>query len=55
MTPHVSLENFLGSGKTSYVVQGSDFPFAADLNRKQPEIERVRVIGIGGRPCCPDA
>lgn len=35
-----------------YVVQGSDFPFAADLIAKQPHIVS-ELIGIGGRPCLP--
>ncbi|MCR9239466.1 MAG: LuxR C-terminal-related transcriptional regulator [Alphaproteobacteria bacterium] len=35
-----------------YVVQGSDFPFAADLIAKQPDIVS-ELIGIGGRPCLP--
>jgi len=36
-----------------YVVQGSDFPFAADLIAKQPD-SVSELIGIGGRPCLPD-
>lgn len=35
-----------------YVVQGSDFPFAADLIAKRPDIVS-ELIGIGGRPCLP--
>lgn len=35
-----------------YVVQGSDFPFAADLIAKQPDSVSA-LIGIGGRPCLP--
>lgn len=35
-----------------YVVQGSDFPFAADLIAKHPDIVS-ELIGIGARPCLP--
>lgn len=35
-----------------YVVQGSDFPFAADLISKHPELVS-ELISIGGRPCLP--
>ncbi|MEP5153074.1 LuxR C-terminal-related transcriptional regulator [Planktotalea sp.] len=42
----------LGISKLPYAVHGSDFPFAADLAAKHPELIS-EVIGIGARPCLP--
>ena len=48
----VFLLKSLGIERLPYAVQGSDFPFAADLIWKQPELVS-ELIGIGGRPCLP--
>ena len=42
----------LGIAQLPYAVQGSDFPFAADLISKHPE-QVTELISIGGRPCLP--
>ncbi|MFK7877574.1 MAG: LuxR C-terminal-related transcriptional regulator [Paracoccaceae bacterium] len=48
----VFLLKSLGISKIPYAVQGSDFPFAADLVAKYPDLI-TEVIGIGARPCLP--
>lgn len=48
----VFLLKSLGISRLPYAVQGSDFPFAADLISKHPELVS-ELIGIGGRPCLP--
>lgn len=42
----------LGLSKLPYAIHGSDFPFAADLIAKHPDLI-TEVIGIGARPCLP--
>lgn len=49
----IFLLNSLGIAKIPYAVHGSDFPFAADLIAKQPDIVS-ELIGIGAQPCLPD-
>lgn len=48
----VFLLESLNIRRIPYVVQGSDFPFAADLIAKHPDIV-PELIGIGARPCLP--
>ena len=48
----VFLLKSLGIARLPYAVQGSDFPFAADLISKHPKLVS-ELIGIGGRPCLP--
>jgi len=43
----------LGISRVPYVVQGTDFPFAADLIAHHPDLIS-EVIGVGARPCLPD-
>lgn len=42
----------LGITRLPYAVQGSDFPFAADLIANHPQFVS-ELIGIGARPCLP--
>ncbi|MEE9429113.1 MAG: LuxR C-terminal-related transcriptional regulator [Paracoccaceae bacterium] len=48
----VFLLESLKISRLPYVVQGTDFPFAADLIAKRPDIVS-ELIGIGARPCMP--
>lgn len=48
----VLLLESLGVSRLPYVVQGSDFPFAADLIAHRRDIVS-ELIGIGARPCLP--
>lgn len=49
----MQLLQFLKISKLPYVVQGSDFPFAADMIANQTGVI-TELIGIGARPCLPD-
>lgn len=42
----------LGLSRLPYAVQGTDFPLAADLATRHPDLIS-EIIGIGGRPCLP--
>lgn len=42
----------LGIAHLPYAIHGSDFPLAADLTAKNPDIIS-EIIGIGARPCLP--
>lgn len=48
----VSVLESLGIMRLPYAVQGSDFPFAADMIAHRPGVI-TELIGIGGRPCLP--
>lgn len=48
----VFLLETLGVKRLPYVAQGTDFPFAADLIAKHPDIVS-ELIGVGARPCLP--
>ncbi|KMW59880.1 Transcriptional regulator, LuxR family/hydrolase, alpha/beta fold family [Candidatus Rhodobacter oscarellae] len=49
----VFLLQHLGLSRLPYAIHGSDFPFAADLVARHPEVVS-ELIGIGARPCLPN-
>jgi pimeloyl-ACP methyl ester carboxylesterase len=48
----VAVLESLGIMRVPYAVQGSDFPFAADMIAHKPGVI-TELISIGGRPCLP--
>ena len=47
---HLAAE--LGIARLPYVAQGTDFPFAADIAMRHPDLIS-EIIGVGARPCLP--